>query len=127
MATTPTPPPPLKTNLTDVENVKVIKLLIQNIASPPTLPTAELTDGGAIEAIKLPTQNIQSDNAILNTKLVQYIAVQSLLVVALEQGHWNPYLVGILGIVTSLCWLFSMNTTNHFIISARVGLRQAGT
>ena len=77
-------------------------------------PKMELSDGEAIEAIKLLTQNIQADNNILNAKLTQYIAVQSLLVVALEQGHWNPYLVSAIGIITSLCWLFSMNTTNHF-------------
>jgi hypothetical protein len=82
-------------------------------AAPPLPPKTDLSDGEAIEAIKLLTQNIQADNNILNSKLTQYIAVQSLLVVALEQGHWNSYLVSTLGIVTSLCWLFSSVVTQN--------------
>jgi hypothetical protein len=84
------------------------------MGTSPSGPLGPDYDKAIVEALKLLTQNIQSDNVVLNAKMTQYIAIQSLLVVALEQGHWNPYLVSAFGIITSLFWLFSMNTTNHY-------------
>ena len=77
---------------------------------PPKLP-ATPTD---VEAIKILNQHYQSDTNIINIKIVQYIAVQTLLVIALQKTGWKEWFIAGLGILSSLCWFFSMNRTYSF-------------
>lgn len=73
-------------------------------ASVPALPAD-------IEAIKILNQHWMNDNNVINSKLVQYIAVQSLLVLAREKVSAANELWPVLGILSSVCWFFSMGRT----------------
>jgi len=83
------------------------------MATPAHTPSTGSVNTADIEAMKIVNQHWLNDHNIINTKLSQYLAVQTLLIVGVRQmTDWRSPLVA-MGLVSSACWLFSMLRTQE--------------
>lgn len=80
-----------------------------HVPAPNPVPASD----AEIEAMKILHQHWQNDTNVINVKLIQYIAVQSLILLAVQKTNWGRILP-FFGILTSGCWFFSMTRTHGF-------------
>jgi hypothetical protein len=73
-----------------------------------------VADQVSLEAIKSLTQIQSQDNNVLNQKLSQYLAVQTLIVVVDQKAGWGHIIPPVLGLLTSLIWFFSIGRTIQY-------------